>query len=97
MVKRIAVAGALLGALVLFRPAPAEANFSFSLWLPGLAVSAGPPCPLPVAYVPPPPVYYPAYAPVAPVVYVRGGYHHHHSHYRGHGHRHGHRHHRRGW
>lgn len=67
MLKRIAAAVAVLGAVALFRPAPAEAHFSFSVVLPGLAVFGGPPCPLPPPVVYAPPVYY---APPAPVVFI---------------------------
>lgn len=91
MVKRIAVAVALFGAVALFRPGPAEAHFSFSLWLPGLAVAAGPAYPPPVVYAPayyppPPPVVY-VPQPYYPVPVVYGGWHHGRGshHHRGHG------------
>lgn len=94
--KRIAAVLALLGAVALFRPSPAQAGVSWSVVLPGVALWGGPPPPPPpVVYAPP--VYYPpapAYYPPPPVVYVPRPYYPTAVFYGGsHGHGHG----RRGW
>jgi hypothetical protein len=81
--KKALLALGLLGAVALARPAPADAQFSLSIGLPGFGLFVAPPFVAPpVAYAPapvyyPPPAFYPPpvafYYRSAPV-FVHGGY-----------------------
>ena len=50
LITKAVLGGAVLGALTLGRPAPADAHFSLSIGLPGFAVFAPVPCPPTVVY-----------------------------------------------
>jgi hypothetical protein len=66
--KKLLLVLGLLGAVALARPAPARADFSLSIGLPGFGFFIAEPTPPPVYYAPP--VYY-RYRP--PVAYYRPG------------------------
>jgi len=61
LVTKAVLAAAVLGALTLCRPAPADAHFSLSIGLPGFAVFSPAPCPPTVVYETPAAYYYPGY------------------------------------
>jgi hypothetical protein len=91
LVTKAALAAAVLGAVTLARPAPADAHFSLSIGLPGFAVYAPAPCPPHVVYEAPATYYYPGYyyEPAPRFVVVHG----HHFGHRFEGRRHHHHHH----
>jgi len=91
LVTKAALAAAVLGAVTLARPAPADAHFSLAIGLPGFAFFTPAPPPPPVVYETPAPYYYPAYYYTAPPRFVyahhdrfgrrfEGWRHHHHHH-----------------
>jgi hypothetical protein len=61
--RKLLVAGAVVGLIALARPASAYAGLFFSFSQPGFGITVGAPCPRPaywappVVYVPPPVVY----------------------------------------
>ena len=70
LVTKAALAVAVLGAMTLGRPAPADAHFSLFIGLPGFAFFTPAPPPPPVVYAPPTPYYYPGYYYAAPARFV---------------------------